>query len=71
MEKSGAMYPGKSSGSVDLLQFLQSVCYAVSDGKDSLSEKEVEKFREMTTIKLNKLRKRKKPEESEKEHEKN
>ena len=30
-------------GSVDLLQFLQSVCYAVSDGKDSLSEKEVEK----------------------------
>ena len=29
--------------SVDLLQFLQSVCYAVSDGKDSLSEKEVEK----------------------------
>lgn len=43
MEKSGAMYPGKPSGSVDLLQFLQSVCYAVSDEKDSLSEKEVEK----------------------------
>ena len=43
MEKSGAMCSWKPSGSVDLLQFLQSVCYAVSDGKDSLSEKEVEK----------------------------
>ena len=39
----GLCTPGKPSGSVDLLQFLQSVCYAVSDGKDSLSEKEVEK----------------------------
>ena len=34
-------------------------------------KKRLKKFREMTTIKLNKLRKRKKPEESEKEHEKN
>jgi len=56
---------------VDLLQFLQSVCYAVSDGKDSLSEKEVEKVPGNDYNKLNKLRKRKKPEESEKEHEKN
>lgn len=71
MENPGLCTPGKPSGSVDLLQFLQSVCYAVSDGKDSLSEKRLKKFREMTTIKLNKLRKRKKPEESEKEHEKN
>ena len=43
MEKSGAMYSWEAFWSVDLLQFLQSVCYAVSDGKDSLSEKEVEK----------------------------
>lgn len=43
MENPGLCAPGKPSGSVDLLQFLQSVCYAVSDGKDSLSEKEVEK----------------------------
>lgn len=34
-------------------------------------KKRLKKFREMTTIKLNKLRKRKKLEESEKEHEKN
>ena len=71
MEKSGVCTPGKPSGSVDLLQFLQSVCYAVSDGKDYYLKKRLKKFREMTTIKLNKLRKRKKPEESEKEHEKN
>jgi len=42
----------------------------VSDGIHYL-KKRLKKFREMTTIKLNKLRKRKKPEESEKEHEKN
>jgi hypothetical protein len=34
-------------------------------------KKRLKKLWEMTTIKLNKLRKRKKPEESEKEHEKN
>ena len=34
-------------------------------------KKRLKKFREMTTIRLNKLHRRKKPEESEKEHEKN
>lgn len=43
MENPGYVLLGSLLGSVDLLQFLQSVCYAVSDGKDSLSEKEVEK----------------------------
>ena len=43
MEKSGAMYSWEAFWERGLLQFLQSVCYAVSDGKDSLSEKEVEK----------------------------
>lgn len=43
MEKSGAMYSWEAFWERGFITVSQSVCYAVSDGKDSLSEKEVEK----------------------------
>ena len=70
MEKSGAMYSWEAFWERGFIT-VSAVGLRYLTEKIHYLKKRLKKFREMTTIKLNKLRKRKKPEESEKEHEKN